>query len=176
VELNFGLIKRRPPFGLPKSFDDPHKELPFQGVYKFSKGGKLTLLTKDIKAPNGIAFSPDEKKLYISNADTGNAVWMLCDVNPDGIIANGKTLFNATAWTINRPGVPDGMKIDKNGNLFAVGPGSIHVIAPDGTHLGSIEAGGPTGNLAWGEDGSSLFITSNRTVYRLKLGTKGARF
>ncbi|HSE89115.1 MAG TPA: SMP-30/gluconolactonase/LRE family protein [Candidatus Binatia bacterium] len=165
-----------PPFGLPKSFDDPHKELPFQGLYKFSRDGKLTLLTKDIRAPNGIAFSPDEKKLYVSNADAINAVWMVFDVKPDGTIANGKTLFNATAWTKTKPGVPDGMKIDKDGNLFAAGPGGIHVIAPDGTHLGSIETGVPTGNQAWGEDGSTLFITSNRTVYRLKLTTKGAGF
>ena len=165
-----------PPFGLPKSFDDPHKELPFQGVYKFSKDGKLTLLTKNIKAPNGIAFSPDEKKLYVSNADASNAIWMVYDVKPDGTIANGKTLFNATAWTKNKPGVPDGMKIDKDGNLFAAGPGGIHVIAPDGAHLGSIETGVPTGNLAWGEDGSTLFITSNKTVYRLKLGIKGVGF
>ena len=165
-----------PPFGLPKSFDDPHKELPFQGVFKFSKEGKLTLLTKNIKAPNGIAFSPDEKKLYVSNADASNAIWMAYDVKPDGTIANGKTLFNATAWTKNKPGVPDGVKIDKDGNLFAAGPGGIHVIAPDGTHLGSIETGVPTGNLAWGEDGSTLFITSNKTVYRLKLRTRGVGF
>lgn len=163
-----------PPFGLAKSFDDPCKELPFQGVYKFSKDGKLTLLTKEIKAPNGIAFSPDEKRLYISNADTRDAVWMVYDVKSDGTIANGKILFNATKWTKIKPGLPDGMKIDREGNLFAAGPGGIHVIAPDGTHLGSIEIGVATGNLAWGEDGSTLFITSSRSVYRLKLGTKGA--
>ena len=86
-----------PPFGLPKSFDDPHKELPFQGVYKFSKDGKLTLLTKNIKAPNGIAFSPDEKKVYVSNADGSNAIWLVYDVKPDGTIANGKTLFKLLA-------------------------------------------------------------------------------
>ena len=165
-----------PPFGLPKSFDDPQKELPFQGVYRFSKDGKLTLLTKNIKAPNGIAFSPDEKKLYFSNADASNAVWMVYDVKPDGTIANEKILFNATRWTKSKPGLPDGMKIDREGNLFAARPGGIHVIAPDGTHLGSIETGAPTGNLAWGEDGSTLFITSNKTVYRLKLGVKGVGF
>lgn len=165
-----------PPFGLPKSFDDPHKELPFQGVYKFSKDGKLTLLTKNIKAPNGIAFSPDEKKLYVSNADARHAIWMVYDVKSDGTITNGKIFFNATRWTKSKPGLPDGMKIDREGNLFAAGPGGIHVIAPDGTHLGSIETGAPTGNLAWGEDGSTLFITSNKTVYRLKLGTKGVGF
>lgn len=100
-----------PPFGLPKSFQDPRKELPFQGVYRLSRNGKLTLLTKDIKAPNGIAFAPDEKKLYISNADVDNAIWMVYDVKTDGTIANGQTLFNATAWTKNKPGVPDGMKV-----------------------------------------------------------------
>lgn len=165
-----------PPFGLPKSFDDSRKELQFQGVYLLSKSGKLTLLTKDIKAPNGIAFSPDEKKLYVSNADANNAVWIVYDVKPDGNIANSKVLFDATVWTKTKKGVPDGMKVDKDGNLFAAGPGGIYVIAPDGTHLGSIETAVPTGNLAWGEDGSTIFITSNRTVYRLRLTTKGAGF
>lgn len=165
-----------PPFGLPKSYDDPRKETPFQGVYKYSKDGKLTLLTKDIKAPNGIAFSPDEKKLYISNAESANAVWMVYDVKADGTIENGKVIFDATALTKNKPGVPDGMKVDREGNIFAAGPGGIHVISPDGKYLGSIETGVPTGNLAWGEDGSSLFITSNTNVFRLKLTTKGAGF
>jgi gluconolactonase len=165
-----------PPFGLPKSYDDPRKEIPFQGVYKYSKDGKLTLLTKDIKAPNGIAFSPDEKKLYISNADPMNAVWLVFDVKGDGTIENGKVLFNATAWTKNKPGVPDGMKVDSEGNIFGAGPGGIHVFSPEGKHLGSIETGVPTGNLAWGEDGSSLFITSNTNVFRLRLTTKGTGY
>ena len=165
-----------PPFGLPKSYDDPRKETPFQGVYKYAKDGKLTLLTKEIKAPNGIAFSPDEKKLYVSNADPANAVWLVFDVKPDGAIENGKVLFNATAWTKTKAGVPDGMKVDREGNIFGAGPGGIHVISPVGKHLGSIETGVPTGNLAWGEDGSTLFITSNTNVYRLKLTTKGTGF
>lgn len=165
-----------PPFGLPQSFDDPRREVPFQGVYKYSKDGKLTLLTKDIKAPNGIAFSPDEKKLYVSNADPTNAVWMVFDVQADGTIGNGRVFFNATAWSKTKRGVPDGMKIDRYGNIFGAGPGGIHVIAPDGTLLGSIETGVPTGNVAWGEDGSSLFIASNTNVFRLKLTTKGAGF
>ena len=165
-----------PPFGLPKSYDDPGKELPFQGVYRRSKDGTTTLLTKAIKAPNGIAFSPDEKKLYISNADKNNAVWMVFDVKADGTIENGKVLFDATAWTKSKPGVPDGMKVDREGIIFGAGPGGIHVISPDGKHLGSIETGVPTGNLAWGEDGSSLFITSNTNIFRLRLTTKGAGF
>jgi gluconolactonase len=173
---NDDLYFTAPPFGLAKSFDDPRKELPFQGVYRFSKDGKLTLLTKELKAPNGIAFSPDEKKLYVSNADKTNAVWIAFEVKPDGMIENGKVIFNATAWTKTKPGAPDGMKVDREGNIFAAGPGGIHVIAPDGKHIGSIETGAPTGNLAWGEDGSSLFITSNTNLFRLKLTTKGAAF
>lgn len=165
-----------PPFGLPKSFDDPRRETPFQGVYKYAKDGRLTLLSKDIKAPNGIAFSPDETKLYISNADPMNAVWMVFDVKPDGTIANGQVLFDATGWTKNKPGAPDGMKIDREGHIFGAGPGGVHVLSPQGKHLGSIETGVPTGNVAWGEDGSSLFITSNTNVFRLKLTTKGAGY
>ena len=165
-----------PPFGLPKSFDDPHKELPFQGVYKLARDGKLTLLTRDVKAPNGIAFSPDEKRLYVSNADPANAVWMVYEVNPNGSIENSKVLFNAAAWTKNKPGAPDGMKVDREGNIFGAGPGGVYVIAPDGTHLGTIDLNAPTGNVAWGEDGSTLFITSNTNVFRLRLTTKGARF
>jgi gluconolactonase len=165
-----------PPFGLPNSFDDPRKETPFQGVYKYSKDGKLALLTKQLKAPNGIAFSPDEKQLYISNADRANAVWMAFDVSIDGGIENGRVLFNATPWAKHKPGLPDGMKVDRYGNIFAAGPGGIHVFSPRGEHLGSIETGVATGNLAWGEDGSTLFITSNSNVFRLKLTTKGAGF
>lgn len=165
-----------PPFGLPKSYNDPAKETPFQGVYRYGKDGKLTLLTKEVKAPNGIAFSPDEKKLYVSNADPLNAVWLVYDVKPDGTIESGRVFYDGTAWAKTSPGVPDGMKVDRNGNIFGAGPGGIHVFSPDGKHLGSIETGVPTGNLAWGEDGSTLFITSNSNVFRLKLTTKGAGF
>jgi gluconolactonase len=176
LRSNGDLYFTDPPFGLPKSFDDPRKETPFQGVYKYSKDGKLALLTRQIKAPNGIAFSPDEKKLYVSNADPMNAVWLAFDVKADGAIENGRVLFNATAWARIKPGVPDGMKVDRAGNIFGAGPGGIHVISPEGKHLGSIETGVPTGNVAWGEDGSTLFIASNSNVLRLKLTTKGSGF
>jgi gluconolactonase len=165
-----------PPFGLPQSFDDPQKELDFQGVYRLSAKGELSALLKDVKAPNGIAFSPNEKIAYVSNADKDNAVWMAYSVKEDGTFADGRVLFNATSWTKSKPGVPDGMKIDKHGNLFAAGPGGIHVIAPDGTHLGSFETGVATGNCAWGDDGSSLYIAANTAILRVKLTTKGAGF
>ena len=164
-----------PPFGLPKAFDDPHKELTFSGVYRLATSGKLTLLTKKIRAPNGIAFSPAEKTLYVSNADPNQAVWMAYDVRGDGTIANGRVFFDATAWMKTKKGAPDGMTVDKDGNLFAAGPGGIHIFAPDGTHLGSIETG-VTSNVAWGDDGSVLYITADTAIYRIALTTKGAGF
>ena len=161
-----------PPFGLPKSFDDPKKELPFQGVYRLSRDGKLTLLTKEVKAPNGIGFSPDEKKLYV--ADSARALWFVFDVKEDGTISPGKILFDGTEQAKGRPGVADSLKVDMNGNIFGAAPGGLFILAPDGTLLGRFDLGAATGNCAWGEDGSTLFITSNSIVYRIKLTTKGA--
>ncbi len=164
-----------PPFGLPKVLEDPGKELSFQGVYRLSKDGKLTLLTKEIMFPNGIAFSPDEKTLYVSNADKTNAVWYAFDVKPDGTLGPKRVIFNVSEVTKTKPGVPDGMKVDVNGYLFAAAPGGIHVIDPkDGKLLGSLEFDAATANCAWGEDGSVLYITSNTAVYRIRLKTKGA--
>lgn len=165
-----------PPFGLPKSFDDPGKELPFCGVYRYSKDGKLSLLTKDLKAPNGIAFSPDEKTLYLSDADRDHAVWWAFEAKADGTLGKGRIIFDATSFTKDRQGVPDGLKVDAQGNLFAAGPGGIYTLTPEGHGLGWFDLGGATGNCNWGEDGSTLFITSGHTVYRIRLNTKGAGF
>lgn len=156
-----------PPFGLPTGLEDPEKELDFQGVYRLSTDGTLTLLTRDLAAPNGIAFSPDEKNLYVS--DSLRRVWMVYDVKDDGSIANGRVLFDASRLDREAPGVPDGMKVDRTGNLFAAAPGGLYVISPDGALLGKIDLGAATGNCAFGEDGSTLFITSSTAVYRLRL-------
>ena len=163
-----------PPFGLPGAFDDPNKELDFQGVYRLATNGELTLLTKDLKAPNGIAFSPNEKILYVS--DSGRRVWMAFDVKDDGTITNGRVLLDASERGKDRPGVPDGLKVDIHGNLFGGAPGGVYVIAPDGTLLGMFDFGMATGNCTWGENGSTLFITSNTAVYRIRLDTKGVGF
>jgi gluconolactonase len=162
-----------PPYGLPKRFEDSSRELAFCGVYRLTSDGKLTLLTRDIKAPNGIAFSPDESKLYVASSDPNLAIWMVYDVKANGLLSNGRAFFDATAWVKDKPGLPDGMKIDKQGNLFATGPGGIHVFAPDGKHLGSIETGVPTSNCAWGNDGSVLYMTANTAIYRVRLTTRG---
>jgi gluconolactonase len=166
-----------PIYGLPKGAEDPARELDFCGVYRLSKDGKLTLLTKEITRPNGIAFSPDEKKLYVASSDPDKAIWMVYDTQPDGTIANGKVFFDATAWAKEkRPGLPDGMKVDEHGNLFATGPGGVHVFSPEGKHLGTFDTGVPTANVAWGGDGSTLYITANTALLRVKLNTKGIGF
>jgi gluconolactonase len=163
-----------PPFGLPKSFDDPNKELEFQGVYRMSKDGTLTVLTKELKGPNGIAFSPDERKLYVS--DPAGSAWFVFDVKTDGTIANKHLLLDSNDQKKNGPGGPDGMKVDVRGNIFSAGPGGLYIIAPDGAVLGRFDLGVPTGNCSWGEDGSTLFITANTALYRIRLTTKGIGF
>lgn len=166
-----------PPYGLEKNVDDPAKELDFQGVYRLSSAGQLTLLTKELSRPNGIAFSPDEKILYVANSDPKRAVWMAYDVKTDGRIANGRVFFDATKWVSpERKGLPDGMKIDVHGNLFATGPGGLHIFAPDGSHLGTIKTGVATSNCAWGDDGSVLYITAHMDLIRVKTTTKGKGF
>lgn len=166
-----------PPYGLAGQDSDPAKELPFNGVYRVTPSGEVTLLTRDLTRPNGIAFSPDERTLYVANSDAERAVWMAYDVNADGSIANGRVLFDATPLVKQgKPGLPDGMKVDRLGNLFAGGPGGILVITPQGKHLGTIVTGQPTANCAWGDDGSTLYMTANDQLLRIKLATTGAKF
>jgi gluconolactonase len=163
-----------PPYGLPKQWDDPQKELPFQGVYRLATDGTLTLLTKELYAPNGLAFSPDEKTLYVAQSNPDNAIWMAYPVQPDGTIGAGRVFANVTAQVkAKEPGLPDGMKVDTAGNLWATGPGGVYVFAPDGAHLGTIRTGVPTANLAWGGDGSMLYITANTAVWRVQTKTTG---
>lgn len=160
-----------PPFGLPKTFDDPQKELSFQGVYRLSRDGKLTLLTTEVKAPNGIAFSPDEKHLYV--ADSARAVWFVFDVKKDGTLSPARVLYDGAEESKGRPGVADSLKVDVFGNIYAAAPGGLLILAPDGKLLGRFDLGTATGNCAWGEDGSTLFITSNSRLYRIRLRTRG---
>lgn len=163
-----------PPYGLPKTFEDPGRELDFTGVYRLKPDGTLTLLTKELQAPNGLAFSPDEQTLYVAQSRPERPIWMAYPVNDDGTIGAGRVLADSTAeLKAKEPGLPDGLKVDVNGNLFATGPGGVWVIAPDGTHLGTIQTGVPTANVAWGDDGSVLYITANDKLYRLETGTKG---
>jgi gluconolactonase len=164
-----------PPFGLPKVFDDPDKA-PVQGVYRVTKDGTVTRVIADIKAPNGIAFSPDEKTLYVSDVDPKRAAWLAYDVKADGTVTNGRVFFDATRWRKDPFFGPDGVKMDEHGNVFGARPSGLSIIAPDGTLLGTIETGQPTSNVAWGEDGRTLFVTGGSAVYRIRLSTLGARY
>jgi gluconolactonase len=161
-----------PPYGLLKQDDDPAKELKFNGVFRYAKG-KLTAVIRDLARPNGIAFSPDEKYLYISNSDEKHKVWMKYDVNADGTVSNGKVFFDVTGET--EPGLPDGMKVDSQGNIFASGPGGTWVFSADGKHLGTIKPGETAANCAWADDGKTLYITASTSVYRIRLLVPGEK-
>jgi glucose-6-phosphate 1-dehydrogenase len=163
-----------PPYGLPQGVDDPRRELEFCGVYRFSTNGQLTLLTGEMSFPNGIALSPDERTLYVAQSDPRRAVWMSFPVRDDGTLGAGRVFHDATSLAGELPGLPDGMKVDRAGNLFATGPGGVHIFAPDGTALGRIDTGGKTANCAWGDDGSVLYIAAGKHLCRIKTSTKGA--
>jgi gluconolactonase len=166
-----------PPYGLPKRLDDPRRELDFCGVYRLSTDGRLTLLSRELKFPNGLAFSPDEKTLYVAQSDPTNAIWMAFDVESDGTLGKGRVFFDATAWAkAGKPGLPDGLKVDRQGNLWATGPGGVHVFAADGGHLGTLDTGERTANCNWGGDGSVLYITADSYLMRIQTATKGNGF
>lgn len=166
-----------PPYGLLGLNADPAKELDFSGVYRISAAdGSVTLLTKELTFPNGIAFSPDEKTLYVANSDPKLATWSAFPVKDDGSLGEGRVFADVTSSVPGKKGLPDGMKVDRAGNLFATGPGGILIFAPDGTHLGTLATGEATGNCAWGEDGTVLYICADMYIGRIKLNTKGQGF
>jgi gluconolactonase len=166
-----------PPYGLPKGWDDPRRELDFCGVYRLAADGTLTLECDTMTRPNGIALSPDEQTLYVAQSDPAAPIWRAFAVAADGTLADAKTggrvFFDATALAKTRRGNPDGLKVDAAGNLFATGPGGVLVFAPDGTHLGTLLTGQATANCAFGEDGKTLFITADSLLCRVRLATKG---
>jgi len=138
-----------PPYGLPKQDDDPKKELKFNGVYRLA-GGKLTLLVKDMTRPNGITVTPDGKAVVVANSDQAKMVWMRYELAANGTVGKGKVLADVTAE--KESGVPDGMKMDSQGNLWASGPGGVWVFSPEGKHLGTIKLPEVPANCAWGDD------------------------
>jgi gluconolactonase len=175
IRKNGDIYFTDPPYGLDKLNDSPLKEIPFNGVYRLSDG-KVTLLTKDLTFPNGISFSPDEKTLYVAVSDGRAPRIMAYGVKEDGSIGEGRVFFDAKPLASQgRKGGCDGMKVDKEGNVWATGPGGVLIISPAGKHLGSILTNQPTGNCCWGaNDGSTLYITSNMFLVRVKTLTKGA--
>jgi gluconolactonase len=165
-----------PAYGLPSRDKDSSRETSFMGVYRLSADGNVTLLVDDL-TPNGIAFSPDEKTLYVGQSDGAKPYMMAYPVKADGTLEKGKLFFDCTA--LNKQGLtgaPDGMKIDKQGNIFTTGGGGILIIDPSGKLLGRIETTMPTANCAWGDDGSTLYITANKMLLRVKTRTMGNKY
>lgn len=166
-----------PPYGLEKNVNDPAKEIPFQGVYRIKANGDVTLLTKEIARPNGIAFSPDEKTLYVANSHGPKPVIYAADVKEDGTIGDLRVFFDTTKWMQKgHKGSPDGLKVDVDGNLWATGPGGVFVITSKGEYLGRIDPEVPTANCGFGEDGSVLYMTANNWLCRIKTTAKGRGF
>jgi gluconolactonase len=163
-----------PAFGLPKVYDDPRKELPFQGIYRVGTDGSITLLASELKGPNGIAFSPDETYLYIGNWDEAKKYLMRYPVNADGTLGPGEVFFDMTS----APGEDalDGIKVDVKGNLYVSGPGGLWILNAAGKHLGTLMGPEHPHNLAFGDaDGKTLYLTAQTGLYRIRLNIEGIR-
>jgi gluconolactonase len=173
-----------PPYGLPsQSDDDPQKELQVNGVYRIPgarqhepgappEREKLQLIIKDLARPNGLAFSPDESFLYV--AESGKRQWMRYRVQPDGSVTNGILFLDAS--TDPADGGPDGLRVDKKGNIYGSGPGGVWIISPEGKHIGTIKVPERVSNVAWGDkDDKTLYITASTSLYRVKLKVPGVR-
>ncbi len=173
-----------PPYGLPTQSDtDPQKELQVNGVYRILGGrrhkpgappdrDKVQLVIKDLARPNGLAFSPDEKFLYV--AESGKKQWMRYRVQPDGSVTDGSLFLDAS--TDPADGGPDGLRVDKEGNIYGSGPGGVWIISPEGKHIGTIKVPERVSNVAWGDkDGKTLYITASTSLFRIKLKAFGVR-
>lgn len=161
-----------PPFGLPKFGDDPRRESPNTGVYCVHNG-QVRLLSNDLTGPNGIAFSPDEKRLYVGDWDDKKKFVMCYEVAPDGAPSAGRVFFDMTA----APGEDaiDGIKVDQRGNVYVSGPGGLWILSPEGKHLGTLHAPEHPHNLAWGDDdGRTLYLAAQTSIYRVRMNVAGA--
>ena len=161
-----------PPYGLDKLNDSPLKELAWNGVYRIGADGKVALVLKDLTFPNGIGLSPDEKILYVAVSDGKAPRVMAYDLQADGSTANGRVFFDAKP--VQGKGSCDGLKVDAQGNVWATGPGGVLVISPAGKLLGRLLTNQATGNCCWGDDGSTLYITADMFLCRVKTTVKGA--
>lgn len=158
-----------PPYGLEKQMDDPKKEIPFQGVYKVKTNGEVVLVTDSLTRPNGIAFLPGEKTLIVANSDPGKPNWYAFDIGDNDVFMNGRIFYSAAEHGADEKGLPDGLKVDKQGNIFATGPGGIWIFNKEGKLLGKYKVPDATSNCALSTDEKTLFITNDMYVLRLKM-------
>jgi gluconolactonase len=155
-----------PPYGLEGYVNDPAKELPFQGIYKLAPDGSLILLDT-LSRPNGIALSPDESTLYVANSDPDKAIWMKYTLTDSATL--GRVFFDATSLVPSEKGLPDGLRVDGRGNLFATGPGGVFIFDPSGKQLGKIRLPVPSANCAFDADRKYLYITADMYLLRITL-------
>ena len=166
---NGDLFFTDPPYGLPNGMEDSTKQIPFQGVYK-ATNGVLTLVTDTVTRPNGIAFFPGEKTLLVASSDPEKAIWWAFDLQENDSVTNARVFYDATESTkIDKKGLPDGLKIDKQGNVFATGPGGVWIFNKDGKLLGKIKISEATSNCAFSPDEKTLYVTADMYVVRIKL-------
>lgn len=171
---NDALYFTDPPFGLPKFFEDPRKELPFSGVYR-ARDGRVELLAKDLSGPNGLAFSPDERFLYVDNWDPKAKQVLRYPVAADGTLGRPTVFADLTAEVPGDEAL-DGLKVDARGNVYVASPDGLRIYAPSGRHLGTIVAPRPIHNFTWGgADGRTLYLTARDRLYRMPLKIAGAR-
>lgn len=166
---NYDIYFTDPAYGLEKQMDDPKKELPFQGVYRIPAEGQVQLMIDSLTRPNGIGFSPDGKKMYVANSDSEKARWYEYSINDSLKITSGKIVWDATEQAKTEKGLPDGLKVDAQGNIFATGPGGIWIFSGDGKLLGKIKLEEATSNCALTADGKTLFVTNDMLVLKIKL-------
>jgi len=176
IRRNGDIFFTDPIYGLPKHENDPMREIDFCGIFRVQSDGTVTVQNRELSRPNGIAFSPDQKTLYVANSDGADPVWRAFPVNDDGNLGTPKTYFDSSKDERISKGGGDGLKVDASGNVFATGPGGVLVLSSEGKLLGRIVTGERIGNVAWGNDGSVLYLTSDMYLCRIPTKTKGAGF
>jgi gluconolactonase len=165
---NGDIIFTDPPYGLPQQDADPAKETTFNGVYQLTAGGEVNVLVDSLTRPNGVALSPDEKTLYVANSDANRARWYAY-IFDDNVIREGRILMDATGRTGEEKGLPDGLKVDAMGNVFATGPGGVWIFSPAGKLIGKIRLPEAASNCALTPDRQYLFITMDGYLVRVTL-------
>ena len=158
-----------PPYGLEKQMNDPKKEIPFQGVFKVKTNGEVMLITDSLTRPNGLAFLPGEKTLLVANSDPAKPNWYAFELGEDGKGISSRIFYSAAGYNRSLKGLPDGMKIDKQGNVFATGPGGVWIFNSTGKLLGKIKFDQATSNIALSPDEKTMYITNDMYILRLKM-------
>ena len=166
-----------PPYGFRKFDSAPEIEITFNGVYRMARDGTVTAIEKALHRPNGVALSPDERTLYVSQSEPTKAIIMAYTLDADGNVTAKKLLHDATDLVAaDAPGLPDGLTVAADGTIFASAPGGILVLSPEGKRLGRISDGKPIANCKFGDDGRTLYLTSKDMLARIRLNISGAGF